>query len=100
VRFSPTQDTFALLRWLDEMWPELVAKAGRKAQFRHVRVDLFDLVETGQRQHDLFLRADRDGSRTRRGEALWHEIARLTDRALTALSPDCYFRGSLYSGAG
>jgi DNA polymerase-4 len=80
VRFSPTQDTFALLRWFEAMWPELVEKAGRNAQFRHVQVALFDLVETGQRQHDLFLRADRDGSRTRRGEALWHEIDRLNGK--------------------
>lgn len=47
VRFSPTQDSFALLHWLEAMWPDLVAKTGRNASFRHVEVALFDLVEVG-----------------------------------------------------
>ncbi|MBC8049344.1 MAG: impB/mucB/samB family protein, partial [Chitinophagales bacterium] len=45
ARFSPTQDSFELLKWLDALWPGLVRSAGRNPQFRHVQIGLFNLVE-------------------------------------------------------
>ncbi len=76
VRFSPTQDSFVFLSWLDAMWPGLVAKAGSRASFRHVQVGLFDFVAIAERQHDLFLGADRETSLTHRCEDLWSAIDR------------------------
>lgn len=80
VRFPPSQDSFTFLRWLDAMWPDLVAKAGRRASFRHVQIGLFNLVPAAERQHDLFLRADDAGSETRRLEQLWSLIDAINDR--------------------
>jgi DNA polymerase-4 len=79
VRFPPTQDSFVFLRWLDAMWPGLVAKAGRRASFRHVQVGLFDFVPVAERQHDLFLRADSESSATHRFEELWGVIDKVND---------------------
>ena len=80
VRFPPTQDSFIFLRWLDAMWPELVAKTGRRATFRHVQIGLFDLVPAADRQHDLFLRADRRDSTVHRREGLWSVIDKVNDQ--------------------
>jgi DNA polymerase-4 len=80
VRFSPTQDSFVFLHWLDQLWPGLAAKAGARASFRHVQIGLFDLVPARTRQHDLFLRADVQASRTHKHERLWHIMDGLNDR--------------------
>lgn len=80
VRFPPTQDSFVFLRWLDGMWPGLVAKSGRRASFRHVQIGLFDLVPAKERQHDLFLRADCESSAAHRFEELWGIIDQLNDK--------------------
>jgi len=76
VRFPSAQDSFVFLKWLDAMWPDLVTKAGgpRRASFRHVQIGLFDLAPLADRQHDLFLRADRATSDSHRCEALWRTI--------------------------
>lgn len=80
VRFPPTQDSFVFLRWLDAMWPGLVAKAGQRASFRHVQVGLFDFVPVAERQHDLFLRADCESSAARRSEDLWEMIDKVNSQ--------------------
>ncbi|HEY7645823.1 MAG TPA: type VI secretion protein ImpB [Hyphomicrobiales bacterium] len=80
IRFSPTQDSFVFLRWLAAMWPDLVEKAGSRAKFHHVQVALFDLGSAGERQHDLFVRADRETSQAHRCEGLWGTIDRLNAR--------------------
>jgi len=71
ARFSPTQDSFEILRWLDALWPGLVRSAGRNPQFRHVQIGLFDLVEMKARQPDLFIRADEALTPAGRSERLW-----------------------------
>ncbi len=82
VRFPPTQDSFVFLKWLDAMWPDLVAKAGgeRRASFRHVQIGLFDLTPLADRQHDLFLRADAESSEAHRCEGLWSVIDKVNSQ--------------------
>lgn len=77
IRFSPTQDSFAFLKWLDVLWPGLVASAGRHPQFRHVQIGLFDLVEVGARQADLFLGGTGDETKRSKSECLWSLIDNL-----------------------
>ncbi len=71
ARFSPTQDSFEILRWLDALWPGLVRSAGRNPQFRHVQIGLFDLVDMKVRQPDLFIRADEAVTPAGKCERLW-----------------------------
>ncbi|MBX2805298.1 MAG: type VI secretion protein ImpB [Hyphomicrobiales bacterium] len=80
VRFPPTQDSFVFLRWLDAMWPGLVAKSGARASFRHVQIGLFDFVPVAHRQHDLFLHADSKNSVAHRCEELWGVIDKINDQ--------------------
>ncbi|MBC8048859.1 MAG: hypothetical protein H7X92_01770, partial [Chitinophagales bacterium] len=71
ARFSPTQDSFELLKWLDALWPGLVRSAGRNPQFRHVQIGLFNLVEMKARQPDFFIQADEALTPAGKSERLW-----------------------------
>jgi DNA polymerase-4 len=77
VRFSPTQDSFVLLKWLDELWPGLLRAAGRDPKFRHVQIGLFDFVDVNGRQPDMFAAGDGGGESLSRGERLCHIIDKL-----------------------
>ena len=56
------------------MWPGLVEKTQGRATFRHVQIGMFDLVPAGDRQHDLFTRADQDISMAWKFEKLWGKV--------------------------